>query len=36
MVLQEENEKIQNRAANFVTSNYCFEIRSMTGFPLKF
>ena len=31
MVLQEETEKFQNRAARFVTSNYCFETGSMTG-----
>ena len=31
MVLQEEIEKVQNRAAKFVTSNYCFETGSMTG-----
>ena len=31
MVLQQEIEKVQNRAARFVTSNYCFEIGSMTG-----
>ena len=31
MVLQEEIEKVQNRAARFVTSNYCFKPGSMTG-----
>ena len=31
MVLQEEIEKVQNRAAKFVTSSYCFETGSMTG-----
>ena len=32
IVLQEEIEKkVQNMAARFVTSNYCFETRSMTG-----
>ena len=31
MVLQEEIEKVQNRAARFATSNYCFETGSMTG-----
>ena len=31
MVLQQEIEKVQNRAAWFVTSNYCFETGSMTG-----
>ena len=31
MVLIEEIEKVQNRAARFVTSNYCFETGSMTG-----
>ena len=31
MVLQQEIEKVQNRAARFVTSNYCFETGSMTG-----
>ena len=31
MVLQTEIEKVQNRAARFVTSNYCFESGSMTG-----
>ena len=25
MVLQQEIKKVQNRAARFVTSNYCFE-----------
>ena len=29
--LQEELEKVQNRAAMFVTGNYVFEARSMTG-----
>ena len=31
MVLQQEIEKVQNRAARLVTSNYCFETGSMTG-----
>ena len=31
MVLQQEIEKFQNRAARFVTSNYCFGTGSMTG-----
>ena len=31
MALQQEIEKVQNRAARFVTSNYCFETESMTG-----
>ena len=31
MILQQEIEKIQNRAARFVTSNYCYETGSMTG-----
>ena len=31
MVLQQEIEKVQNRAARFVTSNSCFETGSMTG-----
>ena len=31
MVLQQEIEKVQNRTARFVTSNYCFETGSMTG-----
>ena len=31
MVLQQEIEKVQNRAAMFVISNYCFETGSMTG-----
>ena len=31
MVLQQEVEKVQNRAARFVTSNYSFETGSMTG-----
>ena len=35
MVLQEEIENIQNRAARFVTSNYCFETGSMTGILQK-
>ena len=30
-VLQQEIEKVQNRAARFVTSNYYFETWSMTG-----
>ena len=29
--LQEELEKVQNRAARFVTRNYTFEEGSMTG-----
>ena len=29
--LQEELEKVQNRAARFVTGNYAFETGSMTG-----
>ena len=29
--LQEELEKVQNRAARFVTRNYVYETRSMTG-----
>ena len=33
--LQEEIEKVQNRAARFVTSNYCFESGSMTGILVK-
>ena len=31
MVLQQEIEKVQNRAAGFATSNYCLEAGSMTG-----
>ena len=31
MAFQEEIEKVQNRAARFVTNNYCFETGSMTG-----
>ena len=31
VVLQHEIEKVQTRAARFVTSNYCFETGSMTG-----
>ena len=31
VVLQQEIEKVQNRAARFVTSNYSFETGSMTG-----
>ena len=31
VVSQEEIEKLQNRAARFLTSNYCFETGSMTG-----
>ena len=31
LALQQEIEKVQNRAARFVTSNYCFETGSMTG-----
>ena len=30
VVLQQEIEKVQNRAARFVTSIYCFETGSMT------
>ena len=35
VVLQEEIEKVQNRAARFVTSNYCFETGSMIGILKK-
>ena len=31
VVLQQEIEKVRNRAARFVTSNYCYETGSMTG-----
>ena len=31
VVLQQEIEKVQNRAARFITSNNCFETGSMTG-----
>ena len=31
MVFQQEIKKVQNKAARFVTSNYCFETGSMTG-----
>ena len=31
VVFQQEIKKVQNRAARFVTSNYCFETGSMTG-----
>ena len=31
VVLRQEIEKHQNRAARFITSNYCFETGSMTG-----
>ena len=31
--LQEELEKVQNRAARFVTRNYVYETGSMTGIP---
>ena len=31
MVLQQEIQKVLNRAARFVTSNYCFEAGSRTG-----
>ena len=31
MVLQQEIEKVQNRAARLVTSYYFFETESMTG-----
>ena len=30
--LQEKLEKVQNRAASFVTRNYVYETRIMTGF----
>ena len=30
VVLQEEIKKVQNRAARFVITNYCFETGSMT------
>ena len=35
VALQKETEKVQNRAARFVTSNYCFETGSMTGILQK-
>ena len=35
MVLQQEIEKVQNRAARFVTCNCCFETVSMTGILKK-
>ena len=35
VVLQQEIEKVQNRAARFVSSNYYFETRSMTGILQK-
>ena len=35
VVLRQEIEKVQNRAARFVTSNYCFETGSMTGIREK-
>ena len=35
MVLQQEIEKVQNRAARFVTSNYYFETGSMAGILKK-
>ena len=28
---KKKTEKVQNRAARFVSSNYCFEIGNMTG-----
>ena len=31
VVLQQEIEKVQNRAARFITSKYCFETWSITG-----
>ena len=31
MVLQQEIEKVLNRAARFAISNYCFETGNMTG-----
>ena len=31
VVLQQEIKNVQNRAAGFATSNYCFETGSMTG-----
>ena len=31
ILLQEELEKVQKRAARFVTGNYIYETRSMTG-----
>ena len=31
MLLQEELEKVQKRAARFVTGNYMYETGSMTG-----
>ena len=30
MVLQQEIEKVQNRASRFITSDYCFETENMT------
>ena len=35
MVLQQEFEKVQNRAARFVTCNCCFETVSKTGILKK-
>ena len=35
VVLQQEIEKVQNRAARFVTSNYSFKIGSMIGILAK-
>ena len=35
VVLQEEIEKVQNRAARFIMSNYCFETGRMTGILKK-
>ena len=34
-MLQEELEKVQNRAARFVTGNYVFETGSMTGIDFR-
>ena len=31
VILKQEIEKVLNRAARFVTNNYCFETGSMTG-----
>ena len=35
MVLQQKIEKVQNRAARFVSCNCCFETVSMTGILKK-
>ena len=35
VVLQQEIEKVQNRAARFVTTNYCFQTGSITEIPEK-